>query len=162
MKSSRYLVAVPAALALALAGCGGSTGSSESSAPAGSAAPAAGLISADIGPEHRLGEDVILRGTVLGAGEAALDQGDSNMTTQIAGSAHLRAMRLSTQFSNRGLQGVQLGFSSSLGQQSKSLFTLVRGPARLLVFLTDTVTVTFPSFGIDDDDNSGVPMSKFE
>ena len=41
MKSSRYLVAVPAALALALAGCGGSTGSSESSAPAGSAAPGA-------------------------------------------------------------------------------------------------------------------------
>ncbi|GAA4394919.1 hypothetical protein GCM10023153_16480 [Ornithinibacter aureus] len=41
MKSTRYLVAVPAALALALAGCGGSTGSSESSAPAGSAAPGA-------------------------------------------------------------------------------------------------------------------------
>ena len=103
---------------------------------AGAAAPAAGLISADIGPEHRLGEDVILRGTVHGAGEAALDQGDTHMTTQIAGSAHLRAVRLSMQFSNRGLQGVRVGFSSGLGQQSKSLFTLVRGPARLLVFGT--------------------------
>lgn len=101
---------------------------------AGAAAPAAGLIAADIGPEHRLGEEVILRGTVLGAGEAVLDQGESQVVTQIADSRHLRAMRLSTQLSNRGLQGVRLGFTSDLGQQSKSLFTLVRGPARLLVF----------------------------
>ena len=42
MKSSRYLVAVPAALALALAGCGGSTGTSGSgSSASGSAAAGA-------------------------------------------------------------------------------------------------------------------------
>jgi len=41
MKSTRYLVAVPAALALALAGCGGTSGDTESSAPAGSAAAGA-------------------------------------------------------------------------------------------------------------------------
>jgi basic membrane protein A and related proteins len=35
MKSTRYLVAVPAALALALAGCGGSTGSSSSTSTGG-------------------------------------------------------------------------------------------------------------------------------
>ncbi|GGL39346.1 BMP family ABC transporter substrate-binding protein [Phycicoccus endophyticus] len=41
MKSSRYLVAVPAALALALAGCGGSTGSSgDGSSDSGSSAGA--------------------------------------------------------------------------------------------------------------------------
>ncbi|PKQ10937.1 MAG: hypothetical protein CVT70_16875 [Alphaproteobacteria bacterium HGW-Alphaproteobacteria-1] len=101
---------------------------------AGAAAPAAGLIAADIGPEHRLGEWVILRGTVLGAGEAVLDQGESQIVTQITDSRHLRAIRLSTRLSNRGLQGVRLGFTSDLGQQGKSLFTLVRGPARLLVF----------------------------
>lgn len=41
MKSSRYLVAVPAALALALAGCGGSTGTSGGSTDTGSAAAGA-------------------------------------------------------------------------------------------------------------------------
>jgi basic membrane protein A len=40
MKSTRYLVAVPAALALALAGCGGSTGSSETPAASGGSSAA--------------------------------------------------------------------------------------------------------------------------
>ena len=35
MKSTRYLVAVPAALALALAGCGGSTGNTDTPAATG-------------------------------------------------------------------------------------------------------------------------------
>ena len=39
MKSTRYLVAVPAALALTLAGCGGTSGNTESPAASGSAAP---------------------------------------------------------------------------------------------------------------------------
>jgi len=41
MKSTRYLVVVPAALALALAGCGGSTGSSDTPAATGSTAAGA-------------------------------------------------------------------------------------------------------------------------
>jgi basic membrane protein A len=41
MKSTRYLVAVPAALALALAGCGGTSGDTESPAASGSAAAGA-------------------------------------------------------------------------------------------------------------------------
>src|SRR3989338_8575559 len=75
-----------------------------------------------------------------GWGSAALDDAllddfrAEGIPIHIADSRHLRAMRLSTQLSNRGLQGVRLGFTSDLGQQSKSLFTLVRGPARLLVF----------------------------
>ena len=40
MKSTRYLVAVPAALALALAGCGGSTGTSETPAATGGSSAA--------------------------------------------------------------------------------------------------------------------------
>ena len=40
MKSTRYLVAVPAALALALAGCGGSTGTSETPAASGGSSAA--------------------------------------------------------------------------------------------------------------------------
>jgi basic membrane protein A and related proteins len=42
MKSTRYLLAVPAALALALAGCGGSTGNSDTPAASGSGTAAAG------------------------------------------------------------------------------------------------------------------------
>jgi basic membrane protein A and related proteins len=42
MKSTRYLVAVPAALALALAGCGGSTGNTDTPAATGSGSSAAG------------------------------------------------------------------------------------------------------------------------
>ena len=41
MKSTRYLVAVPALLALALAGCGGSTGNSDTPAATGSSAAGA-------------------------------------------------------------------------------------------------------------------------
>ena len=41
MKSTRYLVVVPAALALALAGCGGSTGNSDTPAATGSSAAGA-------------------------------------------------------------------------------------------------------------------------
>ncbi|MEO7423265.1 MAG: BMP family ABC transporter substrate-binding protein [Ornithinibacter sp.] len=42
MKSTRYLVAVPAALALALTGCGGSTGNESTPAPSGDSTAAAG------------------------------------------------------------------------------------------------------------------------
>jgi basic membrane protein A and related proteins len=42
MKSTRFLVAAPAALALALAGCGGSTGNSDTPAATGSGTAAAG------------------------------------------------------------------------------------------------------------------------
>ena len=41
MKSTRYLLAAPAVLALALAGCGGSTGNSETPAASGSSAAGA-------------------------------------------------------------------------------------------------------------------------
>ena len=41
MKSTRYLVVVPAALALALAGCGGSTGNSDTPAATGFSAAGA-------------------------------------------------------------------------------------------------------------------------
>ena len=43
MKSTRYLVAVPAALALALAGCGGSTGTSETPAATGGSSALIGI-----------------------------------------------------------------------------------------------------------------------
>ncbi len=101
---------------------------------AGASAPAAGLIAADIGPEHVPGEDVVLRGTVLGAGELTLTRGAQTARLSVPPGDRLRALRLSTGFDQRGLQGVGLGFVTPAGVQGRSLFTLVRGPARLLAF----------------------------
>lgn len=102
---------------------------------AGAAAPSAGLIAADIGPEQGLGQRALLRGTVLGAGTLALVAADGQeVRLDVPESTHLRAFRLETQFLQRGLQGLRLGFTSEVGEQSRALFTLVRGPARVLVF----------------------------
>ena len=65
MKSTRYLVAVPAALALALAGCGGSTGSSETPAASGGSS-AAGAPADD---SNCAAEDVFCIGLVTDTGK---------------------------------------------------------------------------------------------
>lgn len=100
---------------------------------AGADAPAAGLVAADLGPEHRLGSPAILRGSVLGAGRLTL-AGDQDTSIGVADDQHLRAVRLETRFLQRGLQGVRLDFVSEGAGQSRALFTLVRGPARVLVY----------------------------
>jgi von Willebrand factor type A domain len=102
---------------------------------AGATAPSAGLIAADVGPEHHLGQPVVLRGTVLGGGTLIFAAVDGQESPQPVPEAdHLRAFRLETTFRQRGLQGVALRFDTYAGQQGRALFTLVRGPARVLVF----------------------------
>ena len=64
MKSTRYLVVVPAALALALAGCGGSTGSSDT--PAATGATAAGAPADD---SNCASADVFCLGLVTDTGK---------------------------------------------------------------------------------------------
>lgn len=104
-------------------------------ATAGATVPAAGLVAADLGPEHRLGSRAILRGSVLGGGTLALTGADGQESrVDVSDSLHLRAVRLETTFLQRGLQFVRLGFSSEGDAQSRALFTLVRGPARVLVY----------------------------
>lgn len=100
---------------------------------AGAEAPAHGLIAADIGPEHELGAPATIRGTVLGGGTLRVIRDDG--TTEIAADPadHLRALRLDATFMQRGLQGVTLEFEAEDGLQGRTLFTLVRGPARVLV-----------------------------
>ncbi len=102
---------------------------------AGSAAPMAGLIAADVGPEHDLGQLVVLRGTVLGGGTLVLSSVDGPKSPQSVPDAdQLRAFRLETILRQRGLQGITLQFDTDAGRQGRTLFTLVRGPARVLVF----------------------------
>lgn len=101
---------------------------------AGASTPASGLVAADLGPEHRVGEEALLRGTTLGAGRLAVTQKHRSDTLEVAGSSTLRPLRLTTSFDRRGLQGLQLGFDIASTQQQRNLFTLIRGPARLLVY----------------------------
>lgn len=100
----------------------------------GSLSPSSGLVAVNIGPEHRLGEDVILRGAALGSGRLTVTQTDLADAVDIPGSSTLRPVRLTTSFDQRGLQGLQVGFEMADTQQHRNLFALIRGPARLLVY----------------------------
>lgn len=101
----------------------------------GAPQPASGLIAADLGPEHALGQTAILRGTLLGGGDLSLvPAGGSPLTQAVPEDTHLRPVRLQTSFLQRGLQGVSLALKTASGQQGLNLFTLVHGPAKLLVF----------------------------
>lgn len=109
---------------------------------AGATAPAAGLIAVDLGPENRIGETAILRGTVLGGGGLSAWQGSEHgrdtVQIDVPPGDTLVGLRLETRFEQRGLQGIVVGFGDSGpaggARQERSLFTLVRGPVRLLVF----------------------------
>ena len=102
---------------------------------AGSTAPASGLIAADLAPEHWLGAAALVRGTVLGEGRLELtDASGAMVQLDVPDAAELRAVRLETAFRQRGLQSVELRFGADEAVQQRRLFTLVRGPARLLVF----------------------------
>lgn len=102
---------------------------------AGAPAAAAGLIAADLGPEHALGQTSTLRGTVLGGGELTLTPAGAPPVTQtVPEDPHLRPLRIETSFQQRGLQGLSIALRSTAGLQGRSLFTLVRGPASVLVF----------------------------
>ncbi|KQB12738.1 VWA domain-containing protein [Rhodobacter capsulatus] len=101
---------------------------------AGASAPGAGLVAADLGPEFRLGDAAVIRVTTLGAGQLGVSQDRQAQSVDVAPAETLQAARLVTRFARRGLQGLRLSFATEGGQQSRDLFTLVRGPARLLVF----------------------------
>lgn len=103
---------------------------------AGASSPGMGLVAADLGHEHDLGAEAVVRATVLGGGIARLRQAEVEGEQTLPHSDRYRAVRLGTAFTKRGLQGVILTFDTGEGVQERSLFTLVRGPARVLVFGT--------------------------
>jgi hypothetical protein len=101
----------------------------------GSPGPSLGLVAVDLGPEQRIGQEAIVRASVLGAGRIIASDGDARTEDIIGASDRLRPVRASTRFSRRGIQYVQLAFHGDDGfVQERSLFTLVKGPAQLLVF----------------------------
>jgi hypothetical protein len=100
----------------------------------GSKAPSRGLVAANLGPEFLLGQEAVIRATVLGEGVLEVRQGGEVQPVVISPSDSLRGVRLSSRFPQRGLQGVRLEFETGGGRQQRDLFALVRGPARVLVF----------------------------
>lgn len=103
--------------------------------PVGSRAPAQGLIAADLGPEQQIGREAAVRGTVLGGGTLHAEDGTGETEVVVPDAAALQPVRLTTRFAARGVQHVRLGFAGSGGaMQERVLYTLVRGPARVLAF----------------------------
>ena len=101
----------------------------------GSDRPALGLVGANIGPFQQLGAEAILRASLAGGGEISLVRPDGTQDSlALPATNGLQALRLTTRFSERGLQGVTLALKGDEGSQRRRLFTLVRGPSKLLVF----------------------------
>lgn len=101
----------------------------------GSPSPGAGLIAANLGPEQDINSDAVLRGTVLGGGTLMAQAPPGEKTERVVpGASVLQPVRLSARFSQRGLQHVRMTFQSDGGTQERVLYTLVRGPARILAF----------------------------
>jgi uncharacterized protein YegL len=104
--------------------------------PVGSEAPALGLVSADIGPLQSLGAPATLRMVVSGAGELTLDSAGGTPATHALGTpGQVTPVRQDTPFERRGLQYATLSYrgADAPAAQSRRLFTLVRGPARVLI-----------------------------
>lgn len=104
--------------------------------PSSGSRAAAGLISADLGPEQWVGQDAIVRLTTLGRGSLIWSvNGERADPEDIPDSAQPQGVRLTTRFGERGLGFTRVAFRSGEAPQSaRTLFTLVRGPARILAY----------------------------
>jgi len=103
--------------------------------PAGSRAPAQGLVAADIGPEQQIGHEATIRGTVLGGGVLQVEDGVAEAEVNVPDAETLQPVRLTTRFPSRGVHHVRLRYHGIGGSgQERVLYTLVRGPARVLSF----------------------------
>lgn len=105
--------------------------------PVGSDAPSLGLISADLGPLQSLGAPATLRMVVSGAGQLTLSTASSPPADHAIGAAgQVTPLRQDTHFDRRGLQYATLRYrgDSAPAAQARTLFTLVRGPARVLAY----------------------------
>ena len=100
----------------------------------GAAAPGAGLISADLGPEQWMGRPAVLRATVFGGGRLMFSNGSTQTEQTVEPSGFLQPVRLETVFAGRGMRHVRVTYQAQSGVQERTLYTLVRGPARALVY----------------------------
>lgn len=102
--------------------------------PAGSAAPGQGLVAADIGPEQTVGHPAPVRLTVLGGGILSVAGDADPARADLPAGPHLQPARAEARFPARGLRHVAVRLETAGQVQDRVLYTLVRGPARLLVF----------------------------
>lgn len=104
--------------------------------PYGAERPIAGLLAANLGPERTIGEAGVARLSVLGGGTLHWQIGDTLAPPISVGpSDKARAVRLPVTFAERGLHFVDLSFETEDGtRQFETLYTLVRGPARVLAY----------------------------
>jgi len=100
----------------------------------GSDFPERGLISADIGPVQRIGVPAMVRGTTLGEGLLHVATSGGAVEQPRPDLPDLQPVRAEVVFVARGLEPVSLSFVTEGNTQARTLFTLVRGPARVLVF----------------------------
>jgi len=100
----------------------------------GAQVPGAGLVAADIGPEHRIGTPVTARGTVLGSGLLTAANGVDEVAVSVPENGVLTPVRSAIRFHARGLQYAWLKFDGTGFSQKRRLYTLVRGPSRVLAF----------------------------
>lgn len=104
--------------------------------PSSGSRETAGLISADLGPEQWVGQEAIVRVTTLGRGTLAWNvNGESADPEDIPDSDQPQGIRLTTRFGERGLGFARVAYrSGEAPQAARTLFTLVRGPARILAY----------------------------
>ena len=100
----------------------------------GARAPGAGLVAADLGPEQWMGRPAVLRATVSGGGKMTFSNGSIQTEKAVAPLPTLQPVRLDTIFAGRGLRHVRVTYEAQNGAQQRTLYTLVRGPARALVY----------------------------
>ncbi|UXX83802.1 vWA domain-containing protein [Roseovarius pelagicus] len=103
----------------------------------GSLQPAMGLLSHNIGPDQAIGRPAVLRATLQGGGVLRWGiNGLAEPERDVADAGRPMAVRIPVEFPERGLNFVDLGFSQGKGEplRTEHVYTLVRGPARALVF----------------------------
>ncbi|CUH70193.1 marine proteobacterial sortase target protein [Thalassovita autumnalis] len=100
----------------------------------GSQSAGGGIVSADIGPTQYVNAPATLRLTGRGQGVIQLSQFDAESAPVTLDSAVLSPVRADTVFNSRGLHYVSALYSEDAVTQSNTVFTMVRGPARVLAY----------------------------
>lgn len=104
--------------------------------PLGSEGAGQGLLSWNLGPEQFIGQEAVARLNILGGGRLdwSLD-GREGDALDVPAAEGPRAVRLPLTFASRGIAHVTLSFGDGdEPRQTATMYTLVRGPARLLVY----------------------------
>lgn len=102
----------------------------------GSDRPAEGLLSLNLGPDQFVGREAVVRATVQGDGRLIWGiNGEVDPAQPDISGSDPTAVRIPLIFGERGLNFVTAGFEQGAGNsRPEQLYTLVRGPARVLVF----------------------------